>query len=162
MKLKQIVDEVFGDYKECGMLLIFPSCTWKCEGCQNKHLALLPTIDFPDDDILERYISNPFSRCIIFGGLEPLDSVCDIAKFIQYLMKIGANPLLVVYTGYELLEVNDILHTTSLWALFTKYSNVVLKYGRYEQDGEACFNKALGINLASNNQSTIDFRSDIL
>lgn len=162
MKLKQIVDEVFGDYKECGMLLIFPTCTWKCEGCQNKHLELLPTKNFPDHEILERYKSNPLSRCIIFGGLEPLDSSYEIVRFILYLMLSGEKPLLVIYTGYDFLELNDILHTSALGSLFNDYGNIILKYGRYKQDGKPYFNKVLGVNLASGNQNTIDFRSDIL
>jgi len=169
MKLKQIVDEVFGDYKECGMLLIFPECTWKCEGCQNKQLALLETREFPNEDIVKRFEENPFSKCIIFGGLEPLcnvSSINDIFSFITYLLEKyhlrEDRPTLIIYTGYDLDAVNNILNiiVSGLGNLLATYENVIIKYGKYDKDGTPYFNETLGITLISKNQNTIDFRKD--
>ena len=165
MKLKQIVDEVFGDYKEAGMLLIFPECSWKCEGCQNKHLALLETKEFPNEEIVNRFEKNPFTKCIIFGGLEPFyneSSIDDISMFISHLIEAYPTkedrPMLIIYTGYEMGELGDILGGSTLDDLLHLYENVIIKYGRYKQNSTPYFNDILGVKLASLNQSAIDFR----
>jgi len=165
MKLKQIVDEVFGDYKEAGMLLIFPECSWKCEGCQNKHLALLETKEFPNEEIVKRFEKNPFTKCIIFGGLEPFyneSSIDDISMFISHLIEAYPTkedrPMLIVYTGYEMNELGNILSKYAFDALFPLYGNGIIKCGRYIQDSSPYFNDILGVKLASLNQSAIDFR----
>lgn len=166
MKLKQIVDEVFGDYKEAGMLLIFPECSWKCEGCQNKHLALLETKNFPDEEIIKRFQENPFTKCIILGGLEPFyneSSIDDISMFISHLIEAYPTkedrPMLIIYTGYEMNELGDILSKYALSDLFSEYGNGIIKCGRYVQDSSPYFNNTLGVTIASLNQDALDFRT---
>ena len=102
MKLKQIIDESFGDYKTCSMLLIADKCTWKCEGCQNRHLSQIPSQNFPDEEILERFCSNPLSEAIVIGGLEPFEQLDEIVIFIGAATKAGLDVPIVVYTGFEL------------------------------------------------------------
>ena len=80
MLLKGLVDEDFINYKICNMFILFPHCTFKCEKecgikcCQNSPLAKSKTIEIDINKIVNRYLSNPISKAIVFGGLEPFDS----------------------------------------------------------------------------------------
>ena len=173
MKLKQIIDESFGDYKEAAMLLVTPNCTWKCEGCQNRHLSQLPTKNFPDEEILKRFFKNPLTSAIVIGGLEPLDDMQDVRHFISALgQKVYSEdlpkPTIIVYTGYELDEIEDQLYWSGLEPEMRTYGECILKYGRfnpiYQTKGDGfervdIWNEDLGINLASPNQGTVRYRS---
>ena len=80
MLIKGLIDEDFINYKLCNMFILFPHCTFKCEKecgikcCQNSPLAKAPAIEIEIDKIVNRYLSNPISKSIVFGGLEPFDS----------------------------------------------------------------------------------------
>jgi len=168
MHLKQIIDESFGDFMECAMLLVTPYCNFKCVDCQNKHLLQLETKNFPDEEILERFFKNPLTSAIIFGGLEPLDSILEVRKFIHLLgCKVYAEelekPTVVIYTGYELREIDSDLYWSGLGPEMHQYNKCILKYGRYapeyDKDGKRIdiWNEDLGVFLASPNQNTIKY-----
>ena len=80
MLIKGLIDEDFINYKQCSMFIMFPFCSFKCEKdcgikcCQNSPLAKAPVIDISYKDLVGRYLNNPISKSIVFGGLEPLDS----------------------------------------------------------------------------------------
>lgn len=153
------------------MLLVTPNCSWKCPGCQNTHLAQLETQNFPDEDILERFFNNPLTSAIVIGGLEPLEDMQDVRQFISALgQKVYSDelekPTIVVYTGFELDEIEDQLYWSGLEPEMRAYGNCILKYGRYnpvyQTNGDKVervdiWNEDLGINLASPNQGTVRF-----
>jgi len=163
MKLKQIIDESFGDYKECAMLLIAPHCTFKCAGCQNHHLKLLETQNFPDEEIWDRFLFNPFSKAIVIGGLEPFENIIDICKFIVAGSKLDMPVPIVIYTGYEKdeLEKPSFMYFNS----FVKFKEVakeyagpvIVKFGRYIKDKPSKFEPLLGVELASDNQYALQY-----
>ena len=156
MILKGIIDESFGDYKLCSMLLITNSCEWKCEGCQNVHLSTLPSIEYQDDEIFCRFLTNPLSEAIVFGGLEPLDQADEIVKFIrkakdEYHLGIP----LIFYTGYTEEELSS-FKFNSFRDICKEYrGRVIIKCGRYIQNCPPKYDENLGVTLISNNQFSI-------
>jgi hypothetical protein len=153
MEIKGIIHEDFVNYKVCSMTIAMPYCTFKCDKecgsnvCQNSKLAKDPTLDIPAAKIIEQYLHNPLSHAIVFQGLEPFDSYNDIYYFIYALRFIFKNnDPVVIYTGYnkdEILSKIDDLR---------KFSNIIIKFGRYIPGQKPHYDEILGVNLASNNQ----------
>ena len=79
MLIKGLVDEDFVNYKLPSMYIATATCSFKCDKeygqpiCQNSELAKQPDIDIPITDIIMRYLANPITKAIVFGGLEPFD-----------------------------------------------------------------------------------------
>jgi len=157
MKVKQIVEEVFQDYKKASMLIVCHSCTWKCctEGgfpvsvCQNSPHALSKTVEISKEEILDRYLSNPLTSAVVVGGLEPLDQFEDVWKLLMYFRSQGVSDDFVIYTGYTLLEKLDQVE------LLTEFPNVIIKFGRYIPGRVSIFDEVLGVDLASDNQYAV-------
>ena len=153
MEIKGIIHEDFVNYKVCSMTIAMPYCTFKCDKecgsnvCQNSKLAKDPTLDIPAAKIIEQYLHNPLSHAIVFQGLEPFDSYNDIYYFIYALRFIFKNnDPVVIYTGYnkdEILSKIDDLR---------KFSNIIIKFGRYIPGQKPHYDEILGVNLASDNQ----------
>ena len=153
MEIKGIIHEDFVNYKVCSMTIAMPYCTFKCDKecgsnvCQNSKLAKDPTLDIPAAKIIDQYLYNPLSHAIVFQGLEPFDSYNDIYYFIYALRFIFKNnDPVVIYTGYnkdEILSKIDDLR---------KFSNIIIKFGRYIPDQKPHYDEILGVNLASDNQ----------
>ncbi len=154
MIIKGIVEEDFVNYKKPSMVIMFPTCTFKCERdcgkrvCQNGTLANLSSFDIARRKIRERYISNTITQAIVFGGLEPLDSFRDVLWLAWDLRNSGVMDDIVIYTGYTEDEVSDMPPFEEL----KKIPNIVMKYGRYMPDQKPHFDDVLGIKLASDNQ----------
>ena len=153
MLIKGIKDECFGDFKQIGMLVVFPNCSFKCDKecghpvCQNSHLAHEPVVEVPIANIIKRYEQNPLSTALICGGLEPFDSIQDLYLLISDFRRVSNDPV-VIYTGYTEEEVETILG----WAFIKWQGNLYIKYGRFVPDQEPHYDEVLGINLASDNQ----------
>ena len=153
MLIKGIKDECFGDFKQIGMLVVFPNCSFKCDKecgqpvCQNSHLAKEPVVEVPVANIVKRYEQNPLSTALICGGLEPFDSIKELYELIAEFRHVSNDPI-VIYTGYTEEEVEKILG----WAYIKWQGNLYIKYGRYIPNQAPHFDEVLGINLASDNQ----------
>ena len=153
MEIKGIIHEDFVNYKVCSMTIAMPYCTFKCDKecgsnvCQNSKLVKDPTLDIPAAKIIEQYLHNPLSHAIVFQGLEPFDSYNDLYYFIYALRFVFKNnDPVVIYTGYnkdEILSKIDDLR---------KFSNIIIKFGRYIPDQKPHYDEILGVNLASDNQ----------
>ena len=153
MEIKGIIHEDFVNYKMCSMTIAMPYCTFKCDKecgidvCQNSKLAKEPTIDIPAAKIIEQYLHNPLSHAIVFQGLEPFDSYNDLYYFIYALRFVFKNDdPVIIYTGYnkdEILSKIDNLR---------KFSNIIIKFGRYIPNQKPHYDEILGVNLASDNQ----------
>lgn len=153
MEIKGIIHEDFVNYKVCSMTIAMPYCTFKCDKecgsnvCQNSKLAKDPTLDIPAAKIIDQYLYNPLSHAIVFQGLEPFDSYNDLYYFIYALRFVFKNDdPVVIYTGYnkdEILSKIDDLR---------KFSNIIIKFGRYIPDQKPHYDEILGVNLASDNQ----------
>lgn len=134
------------------MFIGFPRCNWKCERecgkkmCQNKELATSKGIDVPFESIVSRYINNPISKAIVFGGLEPFDTWDDMANLIHRLREKTYDDI-VIYTGYYEPEIND-----KVEYLRQNYDNIIIKFGRFIPNQSPRFDEVIGVKLASNNQ----------
>lgn len=154
MKLKGIIDEDFVNYKKPSMFLAFPRCSFKCDKecerqvCQNSALANEKNIEITLDKIINRYMTNPITKALVCGGLEPFDSWDDL----QYLIlnfRYYTNDDIVIYTGYYKEEIDK---EKIDWLKL--YSPIIIKYGRFIPNNEEYFNNDLGVKLASKNQYT--------
>ena len=151
MIIKGLVDEDFVNYKLPSMFIIFPCCSFKCEKecgkkvCQNGSVAQLPNIEISEKEIVARYIHNPITKAIVFGGLEPFDSFEDMFNLIHEFRSYMQDDI-VIYTGYNKDELG--------WKLekLLPFGNIIIKYGRFIPDQEPIDSILLGVKLASNNQ----------
>lgn len=151
MVIKQLLDEDFVNYKKPSMFIGFPSCSWKCEKecgehcCQNSALAQAPIIDISIDSLVQRYMSNPITKAVVCGGLEPMDSWDDLQCFILNFRYMSQDEV-VIYTGYKEEEVQEKIEWLKL------YEPIIIKFGRYVPNQQPHYDDTLGVKLASNNQ----------
>lgn len=155
MVVKDIQDETLQDYKKVAMLISACSCDWKCckeasrDICQNLPIAKNPTINISNDDICKRYIANPVSKAMIFGGLEPILQASDILGIVGLLRgKYKCNDDVVIYTGYTKKE----LIAMGFLQEIKKFNNIIIKFGRFVPDAQKRYDRVLGVLLASDNQ----------
>lgn len=139
------------------MFIIFPKCSFKCdkeancEICQNSHLAKEPIINYSVDKIVERYKTNPITKAIVCGGLEPFDTLDDLTNLISTIRRASDDDI-IIYTGYKEEEIFPVVEN-----LISKYKNIIIKYGRYIPNQKSKYDKILGITLASNNQYAVRY-----
>ena len=147
MKIKGLISEDLVNYKKPSMTIIFPYCTFKCgEGyCQNSELAKAPIIEMNVNNLVDRYINNPITEAVVMQGLEPFDSWNDLKSFVHELREY-CNDDIVIYTGYDKNEIIEKINELS------KYTNIIVKFGRYIPNQEKHFDEVLGVYLASSNQ----------
>ena len=153
MHIKFLVEEDFVNYKKPSMFIGFPTCNWKCEKecgmrgiCQNSSLATSPTFDISIEEIVKRYIENPISKAIVFGGLEPMDSWSEMIELIDEFRQFTEDEI-VIYTGYKMEEMCK----KTYW-LGHQHTNIIFKLGRFIPNSESKYDETLGITLASPNQ----------
>ena len=151
MKIKGIVMEDFSNYKLPSMFIIFPMCDWKCDRecekrvCQNGSLAKAPIKDVDVDVLIEKYLSNPISKAVVCGGLEPLDSWSDLLLFIEKFREKSQDNI-IIYTGYYKEEITDKID------ILKQYKNIIMKFGRFVPNQEKHYDEVLCVYLASDNQ----------
>lgn len=158
LSVKNIQDETFQDYKKTSMLIGVSYCDWKClkelnlslDICQNCKLAKSPTQVWLLEDIVTRYLNNPLTEAIIFGGLEPMWDCMNICDFLELLRnKYKCDDDVVIYTGYYEHEVTEKLE------YLKQYKNIIVKFGRYIPNKPSKYDDVLGITLASDNQYAV-------
>lgn len=156
MKVKTIVDEDFLNYKTPSMYIGTIYCDGKCcyeagvpfSICHNDGWLKAATLDVADENIIQRYLDNPITHSICFGGLEPFEQFEEVYGFINTLRNVfNCTDTVVIYTGFEREEVEDkILMLKSL-------SNIVVKFGRFRPREQAKhYDEVLGVYLSSPNQ----------
>ena len=154
MIVKGLLDEDFVNYKKPSMVLMFPTCSFKCDKecgmqvCQNSALATAPDIEISYERIVNRYLENEITSAIVFAGLEPLDDILDVIALIKLFREKGCNDDIVIYTGYTEDEVATIIRFSDL----KQYSPIIIKYGRFVPNSTSHFDEILGVVLKSENQ----------
>lgn len=154
MKLKGVVMEDFVNYKKPSLFLISSVCDWKCckeanidvSICQNNSLSNRPMIDVSDKAIYEAYRTNPITKAIVIGGLEPMIQIEEVVRLIELFRENGCNDEFVIYTGYYPEEIPSEIERLRYC------KNVIVKFGRYIPNKSSIFNNILGVTLASDNQ----------
>ena len=153
MILKGITDEDFVNYKVPSMFISTNTCSFKCDRecgepiCQNGELAKLDGIYTDDVYLIRRYLKNPITKAIVFGGLEPFDQWGELFRFLQILRgQFGCVDPVVIYTGYKKEEIEGELR------FLMSMPNIIVKFGRYIPGQEPHLDPVLGVKLASDNQ----------
>lgn len=153
MIIKGLADEVFGDYRKPAMQIVFPRCSFKCDiengckMCQNSALAQSNPISYPIPALVHRYITNPITKAVVCGGLEPMDSPNYLIDFIKALREKCEDDV-VIYTGYTEEEMEQ----KNFYDDLCQFSNIIIKFGRFRPGQEPHYDEVLGVNLASDNQ----------
>ena len=159
MRVKTVVDEDFTNYKKPSMFIGTISCGGKCcieagiplSVCQNDGWRSGAPINIDDRELCKRYLNNPITQAIVFGGLEPLEQSREILLFIETLRKeFGCNDDIVIYTGYDPHECPAFLNVCG-----SQFKNVVVKFGRFVPNKPHHYDEVLGIELASDNQYAV-------
>ena len=155
MVIKSFKDEDFVNYKKPAMFILMPHCTFKCDKengclmCQNSHLVHEPTHNVDTRLLVNRYLDNPITKAVVFGGLEPFDTSEYLEHFIGLLRhSYECDDDVVIYTGYTEEELAE--NATHNYIITMK--NIIIKYGRFRPNEEEHYDEILGVNLASNNQ----------
>lgn len=152
MKLKNIIIEDFVNYKLPSMFLITCSCDWKCckeagnNICQNMEIAKEKNKDISDEKIFEKYISNPITKAIVVGGLEPFDQFEELHNLIHYFRGNNCEDEFIIYTGYYPEEIEGYIYFLKM------FKNIIIKFGRYIPNSNNRYDEILGVTLASDNQ----------
>ena len=161
MILRGLIDEDVVNYRRTSMYLAFPQCSFKCDSecglkvCQNYQLSLGPTIEVAPETLCERYIKNPLTSAVVCAGLEPFDSKFDLLVFIDCLRrKYSCDDEIIIYTGYTEKELTSTenMELRSTYDNIVKYSNIIIKFGRFIPNQEPHYDEVLGVKLASPNQ----------
>jgi len=153
VKVKGVLDEDFVNFKLPSMFISTCYCSFKCEKesgvrcCQNSALANQREKNLSDTFIIDRYLKNPITKAIIFGGLEPFNQFDEMFSFIQTLrIKYACDDPVVIYTGFRPDEI-----PAEILAL-KHYKNIIVKFGRYVPDDQPHLDEVLGVRLSSSNQ----------
>lgn len=152
MKLKGIVIEDFINYKLPSMFLITCSCDWKCckeagnNICQNMEIVKEKNKNISDEKIFEKYISNPITKAIVVGGLEPFDQFEELHNLIHYFRENNCEDEFIIYTGYYPEEIEEYVYFLKM------FKNIIIKFGRYIPNRNNKYDEILGVTLASDNQ----------
>lgn len=161
MLLRGLIDEDIVNYRKISMYLAFPYCSFKCDKecgepvCQNSSLARTQAIEIAPETICERYMNNPITSAIVCAGLEPFDSKFDLLSLVDCLRhKYECNDEIIIYTGYTEEELSNPENGEQnfLFESIIKYSNIIIKFGRFIPNQEPHFDEVLGVKLASSNQ----------
>lgn len=151
MKIKNLIDEDFVNFKVPSMFISTTKCNFKCDKecgravCQNSALATAPIFDIEDKKIIKRYLDNDITEAIVIGGLEPFDTWEEMYSFIWKFRQLSSDTI-VIYTGYYPSEIAE-----QLKKLF-KFKNIIIKFGRFIPNDKTRYDSILGVTLASSNQ----------
>lgn len=154
MRLKAIESERFQDFKLPSMFIATCFCDFKCckelglstEVCQNEPLAQASIKEIPDSVIYTHFASNPISKAVVFGGMEPFLQFEEILSLLSVFRNNKCDAPFVIYTGYYPEEIVSRLEQLA------SYQNVIVKFGRFVPGDKPHFDPVLGVELASNNQ----------
>lgn len=154
MRVKSILPEDFINYKLPSMFIATCFCDYKCcleqnldqSICQNSSLAQSETRHIDDEVILHQFQTNPITKVVVLGGLEPFLQFEEVLNLIKLFRNQGENCPFVIYTGYYPPEIENQLQRLK------HYSNIIVKFGRYIPNRPNHLDPILGVTLASDNQ----------
>ena len=165
MKIKNIIDEDFVNYKKASMFIGTCYCDWKCckevgrsvGMCQNSPLANSKSKVVKFSTLYDRYINNPITKAIVFGGLEPMLQFESVMGLIKYFRQKGCKDDFVIYTGYYEDELQE--EIKFIESFVKEYDGkIIVKFGRFMPDQEPRWNRILGVELASPNQYAKEYQ----
>lgn len=153
MRIKNLTDEDFLQYRKPSMFVSVCFCDWKCCKemncdvclCQNNLAYNTEIVDYQDDKLVKRYIKNPITSAVVIGGFEPFLQAEEIISFVKALRKHTDDDI-VIYTGYYENEIEDYIKRLK------RYINIIVKFGRFRPNQKPHYDKVLGVELANYEQ----------
>lgn len=153
MRIKDLMNENFQDYKRTSMFICTAFCDGKCYKelgldcslCQNSKILSQVIVDIPDEKIVQRYINSPITKAIVIGGLEPFEQYEELFNLISKFRE-KTNDDIVIYTGFYKNEIEDQIEELK------KFPNIIIKYGRYIPNKKPKYDPVLEITLANPEQ----------
>ena len=155
MKILDLIETDFVNYKKTCMTVMFPYCTFKCNQdagrivCQNYESRNSKLIDISSNEIVQRYLNNPMVEALVMQGLEPFDSFADMCELVGRF-SVWCTSDIVIYTGYKEFEIENQIEM--LCRFIHNYNTLIIKFGRYIPDRPTVFDELLGVTLQSDNQ----------
>lgn len=158
MRYTNIIHEDFVNYRKPAMFIGTISCDGKCwrelglpsDTCQNNDLIGCESHIIDTFSLVERYVRNPITEAVVFGGLEPMLQFEEVEEFIYILRRTFNNTDdVVIYTGYYPDEIQDKIEKLK------SYDNIIVKFGRYVPNDKSQLDDFLGVELSSTNQYAI-------
>lgn len=138
------------NYKKVSLYVpIGITCTFKCKNCCNIHYKennRFYIITFKK--LLDMYKKNKLVDALVLSGLEPFDNFEVMFQLIKYFRKENTKDDIIIYTGYELTEIHNLVDKL-------KGYNIWLKLGRYMPNSKAKTDVNLKVLLASENQYSL-------
>ena len=163
--IKGLVDEDFVQYKKPSMFIGTCFCDWKCcrdagcpvTMCQNSPLANSKNKVVEFSTLYDRYINNPITKAIVFGGLEPMLQFESVMELLKYFRQKGCKDDFVIYTGHYEDELQE--EIKFIESFVKEYDGkIIVKFGRFVPDQESRWNRILGVELASPNQYAKEYQ----
>jgi len=154
LRISNLKDEDFVNYKKPSMFIGTCFCNWKCcdeagisrEVCQNYQLHNSKQHNLTFEQIYRRYINNPLTSAIVIGGLEPILQSEEVIGLIKYFREHNCHDDFVIYTGYYEEEIQNVIDTLK------EFDNIIFKFGRFKPNQEKHWDEVLGVYLISDNQ----------
>lgn len=146
MKVSGIIIEDFVNYKKPSLFIGFSMCDFKCQKefgvvCQNATLIQQSqSVDLRT--LVQVYKDNPITKAIVFGGLEPFYDPKELLELVQAFREITEDEI-VIYSGYNEDEIQETIE------VLKKYSNIIVKFGRFCGGKEKNYDEVLGVELSS-------------
>ena len=153
------------DQPYSSMLLVSPYCDFKCNNCHNIHLSKETIVDFPVDELVEKYNANPFYKGITLAGLEPSFNTDEFFDDLYSFIEKAKVEKVTIYTRLNYDEI-----PTSI-GLYNFIRNCIIKLDNtkklYLKTGayiDGCKSKTVEISnwkikLASQNQQFITIKN---
>lgn len=171
IKIKDVIHEDFVNYKKPSMFIITSSCNFKCEKedpnviCHNSNIINRENKDIIIYKLAQQYVSNPITKAIVLGGLEPIDQFEELVNFIHVFRNYTSDDI-VIYTGYtedeiinkkylntDLSILDMLIYTNRRYCDGNLLANkLIIKYGRFKTNSNKVHDNILGVDLASSNQ----------
>lgn len=155
MKLIDIIETDFVNYKVPCMTVMFPYCSFKCnkecnkQVCHNTLLQDSELVELDIDEIVQDYyLPNIVTEAIVMQGLEPFDSFNDLKELVKEFSEC-CNDDIVIYTGYKEEEIKD--EVKQLCDVVIG-NDLIIKFGRFIPNIDARYDSTLGVVLRSDNQ----------
>lgn len=144
MKVSGIIIEDFINYKKPSLFIGFSMCDFKCQKefgvvCQNTTL-IQQSQNVDLRTLVQVYKDNPITKAIVFGGLEPFYNPKELLELVQAFREITEDEI-VIYSGYNEDEIQETIE------VLKKYSNIIVKFGRFCGGKEKNYDEVLGVEL---------------
>jgi len=153
MRIKNLLDEDFVNYKKPAMFIGTGICDFKCfkelnlnpNQCINFSLGTEDFICIANSRLVKRYLKNQYTEAVVIGGMEPFLQFNELLELIEEFRRYTDDPI-IIYTGYYKDELKRQIKELK------KFKNIIIKFGRYIPNDDEHYDDVLGIYLASSNQ----------